>query len=119
MAANIERGEFDVAYDGRMLTFKQTMTPARQSQKRSKKTVGELYFAAGRNDVEAIRELLWMLLQAFHADEFKALDDVDAVFDANGGPRAFFDYLNALSDWEEARKKSFTAPDEGVSEGNP
>lgn len=119
MAANIERGEFDITYDGRKLTLKQTMKPSRLVQQRTKKTMGELYHAAGRNDVEAVRELTWMLLQAFHADEFKEVEDADRVLDYHGGPRPFFDYLNALEDWNDARKQPTAEPSAGVSAENP
>lgn len=115
MAANIARGEFEVEFDGQMLVFKQTMTPSRISQDRAKKTIGELYLSAGRNDVNAIRELTWMLLQAYHADRFKNLDDADALFNYYGGPRPFFGYLSAIGEFEESQK----SPGEGVAPGNP
>lgn len=104
MAANIERGEFDITYDGKTLTLKETMGPSRTSQEREKKTIGEIYFAARRHDVNCIRELTWMLLQAYHKDEFKNLDDVDKVFDYFGGPSYFFDYLEAIDSHEKARE---------------
>lgn len=120
MAAIPERGELDIEVDGRILTLKVTMGAARVAQKRSKKTMGELWLAGKRIDVEAIRELTWVMLQAYHADEFKTLDSTDVVFDWFGGPQAFFDYMEFMELESEKRSAALrAAPGDGASAENP
>lgn len=116
-----ERGEMDIEVDGRTLTLKVTMGPSRVAQKRTKKTMGELWAAAKlRIDVESIRELTWVMLQAYHADEFKTLDSTDIVFDWYGGPIVFFDYIEMMELESEKRISALRAkPGDGASEENP
>lgn len=119
MAAIPERGEMDIEVDDRTLTLKVTMGPSRVAQKRTKKTLGELWAAGHRIDVEAIRELTWVMLQAHHADEFKTLDSTDVVFDWYGGPQAFFEFIEMQDVQAAVRKRLRETPGEGASEGNP
>jgi hypothetical protein len=115
MAANPERGEFDVDVDGTTYTLKLTMEAALQAQRRTKKTMGELFLAASRMDWEAIRELLWVLTQAHHADEFKTLQSVHKLVDALGSTKVLFQYEDQVAKYEAEVKRTQQAmePDEG------
>jgi hypothetical protein len=86
------------------------------AQIRSKMTVGELYQAAGRTDIAAMRELLWVWLQYYHGDRFKTLQSVHVVFDFYGGPKPFWDYVNGIAAYEESVQKPET---HGVGGANP
>lgn len=114
--ANIARGEFAVEFEGETLIFKASMDALIKAQTRTKKTTGELYLAAGRTDVVAIRELLWVFLQYFYADRFKTLQSVEVVFDYYGGPQPFWDYVNALEKYQESLRPPDT---HGVGGANP
>lgn len=100
--ANPARGEWACVIDGETLILKTSMDAAIKAQMRSKMTIGELYQAAGRTDVVAMRELLWVWLQYYYSDRFKTLQSVHVVFDFYGGPKAFWDYVNGLRVYEES-----------------
>lgn len=114
--ANPARGEWACDIEGEILILKTSMDAAIKSQIRSKMTVGELYQAAVRTDVVAMRELLWVWLQYYHGERFKTLQSVHVVFDFYGGPKAFWDYVNGIAAYEESVQKPDT---HGVGGGNP
>lgn len=114
--ANPARGEWSCEVDGETFILKTSMDAALKAQLRSKLTIGELYQAAGRTDVAAMREMLWVWLQYYHADRFKTLQSVHVVFDYYGGPKVFWDYVNGIAAYEESVKPPDT---HGVGGGNP
>lgn len=114
--ANPARGEIAVVVDGEEYILKITMDAAIKAQQRTKKTLGELNQAAGRTDVEAIRELLWIMVQEYHADKFKQPRDVAPLWDWFGGPQAFWDYVNGIALYQESIQQPDT---QGVGAGNP
>jgi len=114
--ANPARGEIAIEVDGETLILKLTMDAAIKAQLRTKMTVGELYQAAGRTDIAAMREMLWIYLQEYHGDRFKTLKDVHPVFDWYGGPKPFWDYVNGITAYEESVAKPNT---HGVGDENP
>ncbi len=104
VSANPEQGEVEVVVDGQTYVLKMSMRAAKQLQKRNKKTIGELMLAAGRLDYDAICELMYALLQHYHADEFKTEKSVEDFLDRSGGPKMYFDYGRAIDELEEASK---------------
>lgn len=95
--ANIERGEIEIIVNDKPYTLKVTMNASVAVQARTKKTMGELINAATALDFEAIRDVVFMLLQKHHAGEFKTLSSVGDFIDDAGGVAAFFNALEQLA----------------------
>lgn len=95
--ANIERGEIEIIVKDKPYTLKVTMNASIAVQARTKKTMGELINAATALDFEAIRDVVFMLLQKHHAAEFKTLSSVGDFIDDAGGVAAFFNALEQLA----------------------
>lgn len=95
--ANIERGEVEVIVNDKPYTLKVTMNASVAMQTRTKKTMGELLGAAAALDFEAIRDVVFMLLQKHHAAEFKTLSSVGDFIDDAGGVATFFSTLEQLA----------------------
>lgn len=94
--ANIERGEVELIVNDRAYTLKLTMNAAITTQKRTGKTIGELLGKAAALDVEAIRDIVFVLLQKHHADEFKNVSAAGDFIDDAGGIAKFFSALEEL-----------------------
>lgn len=95
--ANSERGEIEIIVNDKPYTLKVTMNASIAIQTRTKKTMGELINAATALDFEAIRDVVFMLLQKHHAAEFKTLTSVGDFIDDAGGVAAFFNALEQLA----------------------
>lgn len=94
--ANIERGEVELVVNDRVYTLKLTTNAAIAMQTRTKKTFGQLAASAVELDIEAIRDIIFMLLQKHHAQEFKTLTSVGEFIDDAGGVKVFFETLEKL-----------------------
>lgn len=96
--ANIERGEVELVVNDKPYTLKLTTNAAVALQTRTKKTFGQLAGAAMELDVEAIRDIVFALLQKHHAVEFKTLSSVGDFIDDAGGIKVFFETLQKLAE---------------------
>lgn len=94
--ANPERGEIEIAVDGKPYTLKLSMNAAAVLQSRHGKTVGALMQEAMALDFVAIRAIVWLLLQKHHAADFKTEEQVGNFIDDAGGLQVFFDALERL-----------------------
>jgi hypothetical protein len=95
--ANIERGEIEVVVNDKPYTLKMTMNASVAVQMRTKKTLGQLMAAAEGLDVEAIRDIVFVLLQKHHGAEFKTVSSVGDFIDDAGGLKTFFTTLQQLA----------------------
>lgn len=95
--ANSERGEIEIIVNDKPYTLKVTMNASIAIQARTKKTMGEIINAATALDFEAIRDVVFMLLQKHHAEEFKTLTSVGNFIDDAGGVSVFFTTLERLA----------------------
>lgn len=106
--ANIERGEVDlvVERDGvdRIYTLKMTTSAAIAVEQRTKKKVGELLMDSALIGVESQRDLLFVLLQKHHADEFKNLAAVTALMDDIPRPAVVIDAFEQLFSANQEKK---------------
>lgn len=88
--ANPERGEAPlvVTRDGEEIEYVLflSMSASMQLQRRRQKSLGALIADTDNFDVEAIRDVLFMLLQKHHADTFKTTEAVSTLIDEFGGP---------------------------------
>ena len=107
--ANIERGEVEIVVNDKPYTLKLTMNSSIATQTRTKKTIGELLSAAVALDFEAIRDVVFVLLQKHHAAEFKTLSSVGEFIDDAGGVKAFFATLEQLAKANEDPSNPQTA----------
>ena len=96
--ANPERGELDVVVNEKTYTLKLSMNAAAVLQGRHKKSVGALLREAIDLDFVSIRAIVWLLLQKFHAAEFKTEDAAGNLIDDAGGVKVFFSTLQKLGD---------------------
>lgn len=96
--ANIERGEVEIVVNDTPYTLKLTTNAAVALQTRTKKTFGQLAAAAMELDVEAIRDIVFALLQKNHAADFKTLTSVGDFIDDAGGIKVFFETLGKLAE---------------------
>jgi hypothetical protein len=77
-------------------TLKLSMNAAAALETRTKKKIGDYIALAGEMDFNAIRQLVWLLLQKYHASEFTTVDQAGEFVDDAGGPAVFFDALQRL-----------------------
>lgn len=113
--ANIERGEIDITVNDKTYTLKLSMNAAATAQSRTKRTMGELLEAAQALDFVAIRDLMWVLLQKYHAADFKTVEQVGNLIDDGGGLAKFFESIAELS----KANGGATAPAAEGAAGNP
>ncbi len=105
--ANPDRGEVDlVVMRGeprveKTYVLRPTCHAIRELQHRTGKTYGQLLGELGKVDYDVIAQLLFMLLQPYHAKEFKTIDHVDGLIDDAGGHNGM---LPTLIDVMEANK---------------
>lgn len=96
--ANPERGEVEVVVNDKPYTLKLSMNAAVSLQHRTKKAIGELFSSAAGLDFEAIRDLVFMLLQKYHAKEIDTPAKAGELIDAAGGVAVFFAALSSLAE---------------------
>src|SRR5688572_23667293 len=112
--ANIERGEVGVVVNDKPYTLKLSMNAAVKLEAKLKKKIGDVLSDAEALDFTAIRDIVWVLLQKYHADEFKTLDSVGDFMDEAGGAKVFFETLAALA---EANKPDSANPQKAPAIG--
>lgn len=104
--ANPERGEIEIvvkrtengAEIEKPYTLKLSMNAAVAIEARTKKKIGELLADATALDFTAIRDIVFALLQKYHAKEFKSLDSAGDLIDDAGGVHVFFESLQKLGE---------------------
>lgn len=96
--ANPERGEVALKVKDRTFTLKLSMNAAVSLQKKTGKKIGQLLNECTSLDFETIRTLVLMLLQKYHADEFKTEEQAGDLIDDAGGIAVFSDALTSLMD---------------------
>ena len=108
--ANPERGEVPLTVNGETYTLKLSMNAAVILQKKTNRKIGQLLADCSNLDFEAIRSLVWMLLQKYHAAKFKTEEQVGELIDEAGGIGLFSDALGDLV--------KLNAPDPATGEGS-
>ena len=82
--ANRERGEVEVIVDGVPYTWRLTTNAACALEGRTGQKLGEVLTAADGLSLRALRDLVWVLLQEFHAAEFPTAESVGDFIDRIG-----------------------------------
>jgi hypothetical protein len=94
--ANPERGEVPLIVGDRTYTLKLSMNAAAALEGRLKKSLGDIMRDAGSLNFQAIRTLVWLLLQKYHAAEFKTEAAAGELIDEAGGIGPFFAAIQQL-----------------------
>lgn len=94
-------------------TLKLSMNAARQTEARTKRTIGDLLRRAQELEFEAINQIFWSLCQKYHGEEIKTLDQAGELLDDCGGGVGFFEALNALNEINQAPASLTTAAAQG------
>jgi hypothetical protein len=118
--ANIERGEVGVVVNDIPYSLKLSMNAAAKLETRLGKKMGEVLIAAEALDFTAMRDILWVLLQKYHAEQFKTLESVGDFMDDAGGAKVFFETLEQLgkANKPEGTVNPLTAPTSGTGGGS-
>src|SRR6185436_17152500 len=103
--ANVYRGEVDIVVprrgaDGEPTekTYRLTLSfnACVELERRLGKRMPQILTEAQALDFTVIREIVFALLQKYHAKEFKALPAAGDLIDDAGGPTVFFEKLAEL-----------------------
>lgn len=117
--ANIEKGEVEVLVDGKPYTLKVGMNAAAILQHRHKKSIGALLREAEDFDFVSIRALVWLLLQKYHAQEFRTEESVGDFMDEGGGVKLFLTAIQKLAEANvEGPDPNLTAQGNGTGESS-
>jgi hypothetical protein len=125
MVANAERGEVQISVvrtdkeghtSERPYILKMSMNAAAVVQSRTKKTIGQLLSDAITLDFVALRDIVWLLLQKHHKDEFKTAEAAGDFIDEAGGVEVFFTKLQELG---QINMEAITQHVNGSGDGNP
>ena len=108
--ANPERGEVGLTVtrtvDGHQQTKEYTLKLSTNAavtlQRKAKKPMTEIVAHLEKMDFEAIRDLVFMLLQKHHADEFKTQESAGDFLDDLGSIGRFFDAFRQLMEVNQA-----------------
>lgn len=95
--ANRERGEVALTVGDNEYTLKLSMNAAVTLEGKLKKKMSALLNEASELDFTIIREIVFMLLQKYHAAEFKTVTAVGDFIDEAGGIKMFFDTLSEIA----------------------
>lgn len=120
--ANRERGEVALVIPGergapnREYTLRLSMNAAVALETRLKKRLGIVIAEAELLSFEAIRHIVWVLLQKYHAAEFKDEEAVGNLIDDAGGVSVFFELMRQVS---AANQQETQDGGGGAAEGNP
>jgi hypothetical protein len=82
--ANKERGEVEVLLEGRAFTWRLTTNAACALETRTGQKFGEVLTAADTLSLRALRDLVWLLLQDYHAAEFPTVESAGDFIDRMG-----------------------------------
>lgn len=84
MPANRERGEVEVLLDGQAYTWRLTTNAACALEGRTGQKLGEVLTAADALSMRALRDLVWVLLQDYHAADFPTVESAGEFIDRMG-----------------------------------
>lgn len=110
---NMQRGEVALVVGDRTYRLKMTMNAAAVAEHRTGRSMFTIMRAAESLSFKDIRTALWVLLQKFHAEQFKTEEDAGNLLDEAGGIDAFF----AL--FEEIGKANQPEGAQGGDNANP
>ena len=82
--ANAQRGEVEIEVHGTFYTWRLTTNAAVTLETRTGQKLGDLLTAADSLSMVALRDLVWVLLQAHHAAEFETVSSVEPWIDDAG-----------------------------------
>ena len=82
--ANAARGEVEVVVNGTPYTWRLTTHAACALEARTGQTLGTVLAGADTLGMRALRDLVWVLLQAYHAPEFDTIEAVETWIDDAG-----------------------------------
>jgi hypothetical protein len=82
--ANRERGEVEVILDGKAFTWRLTTNAACALETRTGQTFGAVLTAADTLSLRALRDVVWLLLQDYHAAEFPTAESAGEFIDRMG-----------------------------------
>jgi hypothetical protein len=97
MAANPERGEVDLVAGGRTYTLKLSMNAAVTLEQKYNKTAGQIMAEASQLNFQAIRAVMWLLLQKYHSSDFPTEEAVGTLVDELGSVSKFWLALEQLA----------------------
>jgi hypothetical protein len=106
MPANPERGEVDLQVGDRSYVLKLSMNAAATLEKKLGRSLGSIMVAANSLEFTAIRTIVWLLLQRYHAADFKTEEQAGDLIDDVGGVAPFFDVLNKLGQVNQPDQRS-------------
>lgn len=82
--ANRERGEVEILVDGKPYTWRLTTNAACALETRTGQKFGELIVSIDGMSLHALRDLVWVLLQDYHAAEFPTAERAGEFIDRMG-----------------------------------
>lgn len=99
--ANAERGEValtvtNTAGETREYTLKLSMNAAAEMETKRKMPIGQIVGQVEQLSMQAIRDIAFVLLQKYHKDEIKTVEQAGNLIDDAGGPEQFFAAFRAL-----------------------
>jgi len=99
--ANAERGEValtvtNTAGETREYTLKLSMNAAAEMETKRKMPIGQIVAQVEDLSMQAIRDIAFVLLQKYHKDEIKTVEQAGNLIDDAGGPEQFFAAFRAL-----------------------
>jgi hypothetical protein len=108
--ANPHRGEVDVGTDGHCKMFRLTINAACALEARTGHTLKTVLEGVDQLSILKIREVVWALLQPYHAAEFTTMDAVGAWMDDVGLASVTLGIARVLE---------LNAPEEGGAAADP
>lgn len=82
--ANRQRGEIEVLLDGVAYTWRLTTNAACALETRTGQKFGDVVAAVDGMSLRAVRDLVWLALQDYHADEFPTAESAGELIDRIG-----------------------------------
>lgn len=105
--ANAERGEVALTVtnangETREYTLKLSMNAAAEMETKRKMPIGQIVAQVEDLSMQAIRDIAFVLLQKYHKDEIKTVEQAGNLIDDAGGPEQFFAAFRALFEINKA-----------------
>lgn len=104
--ANRERGEVEVLLEGIPYTWRLTTNAACALETRTGQKFGEVVLAVDGMSLRAMRDLVWLALQDYHAAEFRTVESAGEFIDRIGMVAA----MEKVRELFEANQPRGTAP---------
>jgi|SRR5262245_1843266 len=95
--ANRERGEVEVVLEGVPYTWRLTTNAACELEARTGQKLGEVLTAADALSMRALRDLVWVLLQPYHAGAFPTAESAGEFIDRIGMLTAMLKFRELLA----------------------